>query len=606
MVVYLQRCVVPILGTRCGMTSDSSCPLFTARDYALLADGERGALVGPRGDVVWLCAPRWDSPAVFSRLLSGTGVFAVTPDSDDFVWGGSYEPGTLIWRSRWVTTDDIVECHEALAFPGEQDRLVLLRRIVAKDRGCRMRVHLDPRPEYGQRGVSWERTGTGTWEARGSGLGFRVHGLERARVNRDGALETFVEVAAGATHDIVLEVADGAIADEAPNVEELWSGTRRQWREQVPERHGTVADRDAHHARAVLRGLTSSRGGMVGAATMSLPERSERGRNYDYRYAWVRDQCFTGQSMAALGEYSLVDNAVRFVADRLRQDGASLKPAYTVDGGYVPEENELSLPGYPGGAAITGNRATHQFQLDVFGEALSLFAAAAEADRLDMGTWAAVEVAAEAIAQRWEEPDAGIWELDAQWWTHSRLACVAGLKAVAAHAPAGRAAQWAALADRILADTSCRGVHPSGRWQRAADDPRIDAALLLPAIRGAVPPEDPRAQETVAAALREPASEDYLYRFPQEGRLGEEEGAFLLCSLMMSLSLHQQGRDVEANRWFERVRGCCGPAGLFSEEWDVRQRQSRGNLPQAFVHAFFAETAHALAQPHGSHRPGQA
>jgi len=344
---------------------------------------------------------------------------------------------------------------------------------------------------------------------------------------------------------------------------------------------------------------------MVGAATMSLPERAKRGRSYDYRYAWVRDQCFTGQSMAAVGDHDLLDTAVGFVADRLRQDGAELRPVYTVDGGHVPEESELPLPGYPGGAAIAGNRATHQFQLDTFGEALSLFGAAAEADRLDVGAWAAVEVAVDAIATRWDEPDAGIWELENRWWTHSRLSCVAGLRSIAAHAPSGRAAQWAALADRILSETSRRCVHPSGRWQRAADDPGIDAALLLPAIRGAVPPDDPRAVQTVSAALRELASEEYLYRFPQDGHLGDDEGAFLLCSLMMALSLHQQGRDVEANRWFERVRGCCGPAGLFSEEWDVRQRQSRGNLPQAFVHAFFAQTARVLAEPHDSHPFGR-
>jgi GH15 family glucan-1,4-alpha-glucosidase len=310
----------------------------------------------------------------------------------------------------------------------------------------------------------------------------------------------------------------------------------------------------------------------------------------------VRDQCFVGQSMASLDDFTLLDNAVSFIGDRLRADGAHLRPAYAVDGSEVPGETKLALPGYPGGQAIAGNRASEQFQLDAFGEALSLFATAGARDRLDTGAWAAVEVAVGAIRERWNEPDAGIWELENRWWTHSRLACVAGLRSISTVAPRGQAAEWAALADAILAETGRRGVHPSGRWQRAAEDPGIDAALLLASIRGAVAWDDPRALETVTAALSELASEEYLYRFPQDGELGEEEGAFLLCSLMMALSLHQQGRDVEANRWFERARGCCGPAGLFSEEWDVLQRQTRGNLPQAFVHAFFAETAHTLAQ----------
>ncbi|MFC4245135.1 glycoside hydrolase family 15 protein [Gryllotalpicola reticulitermitis] len=588
------------------MTGATGYGLHVARDYALIADGERGAIMGPRGEVVWLCAPRWDSPAVFSRLLGGDSLFAITPDADDYVWGGYYEPGTLVWHSRWVEDAHIVECQEALAFPGEQDRLVLLRRVVAGEGDCRVRIVLHPRPGYGRHRVSWSRSGRTLWEGHGSGLSFRVQGLEDARLSADGGLEAVLTVAAGEQHDVVLEIAGGVLAEEPAEEERLWTATRERWRSEVPETHGTVADRDVHHARAVLRGLTSSHGGMVAAATMSLPERAEQGRNYDYRYAWIRDQCFTGQSMASLGDYALLDNAVSFVADRLQQDGPGLKPAYAVDGGPVPDEKRLPLPGYPGGVAIAGNRANQQFQLDAFGEALSLFGTAARLDRLDVEMWPAVEVAVDAIAARWDEPDAGIWELKARWWTHSRLACVAGLRAVAAHAPSGRGAQWAALADRILAEVGNRGVHASGRWQRAADDPGIDAALLLPAIRGAVAWEDPRALSTVSAALGELASEEYLYRFPQNGQLGDEEGAFLLCSLMMALSLHQQGRDVEATRWFERVRGCCGPAGLFSEEWDVLQRQSRGNVPQAFVHAFFAETARALAEPHRDHSAGQA
>ena len=100
------------------------------RDYALLADGQRGALVGPRGDIAWMCAPRWDSDGVFSSLIGGCGSYVVTP-TGRFVWGGHYEDGSLIWRSRWITDSGIVECREALAFPGDPHRTVLLRRIIA-------------------------------------------------------------------------------------------------------------------------------------------------------------------------------------------------------------------------------------------------------------------------------------------------------------------------------------------------------------------------------------------------------------------------------------------------------------------------------------------
>ena len=101
------------------------------RDYALIADGERGALVSPRGDIVWMCAPRWDSDAVFSALIGGDGVYAVTP-TQTFVWGGYYEEGTLTWRSRSITAAGATECHEALTFPGVPGRVVVLRHIVAR------------------------------------------------------------------------------------------------------------------------------------------------------------------------------------------------------------------------------------------------------------------------------------------------------------------------------------------------------------------------------------------------------------------------------------------------------------------------------------------
>jgi GH15 family glucan-1,4-alpha-glucosidase len=344
-----------------------------------------------------------------------------------------------------------------------------------------------------------------------------------------------------------------------------------------------------------MSGLTSVSGGMVAAATTSLPERARAGRNYDYRYAWIRDQCYAGRAAAVSGAPALLDEAVRFVAARLRDDGPRLRPAYTVTGGRPPDEHELPVPGYPGGASIAGNWVNEQHQLDAFGEALLLFASAAEHHRLDAAAWRAAEIAADAVEARWREPDAGIWELDDAHWTHSRLMCVAGLRAiVAARRHDRRAARRTALAERILAETAATGVHPSGRWQRATDDPRVDAALLLPAIRGAVAPDDPRSVATLRAVRDELCDDGYAYRYrPDERPLGDAEGAFLLCGFLMALALERHGDRVGAARWFERNRAACGPPGLLSEEFDVRQRQMRGNLPQAFVHALLLECAYA-------------
>ncbi len=413
-------------------------------------------------------------------------------------------------------------------------------------------------------------------------------------------LELDVELEAGSHCDLVLALDTDGETD-IPDPDRAWSGTESHWHERVPEFEHTIAPRDTRHAYAVLAGMTSAAGGMVAAATTSLPERAEEGRNYDYRYVWIRDQCYAGQAVARAGAYPLLDEAVGFVSRQLLADGPDLKPAYTTTGGPVPDERRLNLPGYPGGWDRVGNWVNKQFQLDAFGEALLLFASAADHDRLDADGWRAVEIAAEAIAKRWQEPDAGIWELDPDHFTHSRLVCAAGLRQISRRHPGGekvdsseQVRNWLALADRITAKAAAEALHPTGRWQRSPSDDRVDAALLVPALRGAVAADDPRSIATVHAVERELTVDGYCFRFrPDERPLGEAEGAFLLCGFLLSLAYQQQGEVVKAARWFERNRAACGPPGLLSEEFDVTQRQLRGNLPQAFVHAMVLECSAA-------------
>ena len=584
-----------------GSGQDRTFP-YALRDYALLADGERGAVVGPRGDIVWMCAPRWDSDAVFASLVGGDGLYAVTPVAR-FVWGGYYEEGSLIWRSRWITDEGIIECREALALPGDAHRAVLLRSITAGDRPARIRVSLDPRAEFGQKSLRSLRHGRSCWTGRLGGLHLRWSGeVAQAAVIRAGRrsqLGLELTVPPGARRDLVLELSDQRLDSEPPDAGAAWQATQAAWAQDVPALDGVTARRDARHAYAVLRGLTSSAGGMVAAATTSLPERADAGRNYDYRYAWIRDQCYAGQAVAGAGPHPLLDQAVRFVSERLHADGPGLAPAYTVSGDRVPDQRRLDLPGYPGGFDMVGNWVNKQFQLDAFGEALLLLAAAARHDRLDSGGRRAAEIAAESIAARWQEEDAGIWEIDNQAWTHSRLTCAAGLRAAARTcASPALGTDWSGLADVIVADTARHAVHPSGRWQRSPADDTLDVALLLPAIRGAIPADDPRTTETLRCYLAGLTQDGYAYRFRHDDRpLAEAEGAFLLAGFVLALALKQQGRDVDAARWFERNRAACSTAGLYCEEYDVAERQLRGNLPQAFVHALMLECAARIDAP---------
>ncbi|MEU6284493.1 glycoside hydrolase family 15 protein [Streptomyces sp. NPDC047028] len=572
---------------------DGACPPWVLRDYATLADGERGALVDPKGRIVWLCAPRWHDDAVFSSLIGGAGHFAVTPTDDWHVWGGYYEDGTLIWVSRWVARDSVVECRDALAMPASSDRLVLLRRMRVERGAARLRMSLDPRPGFGSERVRNARLDGEVWTARAGGLHLRLLGAHRASWGEEGLRGEF-RLAEGEEHDLVLELSERpGTGPLEPG--RLWRETEQQWKDAVPDCSDLAAPRDARHAYAVLRGLTSASGGMVAAATTSLPERANSGRSYDYRFAWLRDQSYAGLAVAAHGPHPLLDSAVRFVSERILVDGDGVRPAYTVAGGPVPGESSLPLPGYPGGSDRIGNAAATQFQLDTFGEALQLFAAAARHDRLTPEAEQAVTVAVDAVERNWQRPDAGLWELDDRWWTHSRLSVVCGLRRIAEVLPGATSERCAQSAEVILAETRRRCLRPDGRWRRAADDDGPEAALLVPLARGCMPAGDSSAA-TTRAYIEDYLGEDgYLYRFDHEGiPLGEAEGAFLLCGFTMALATHHLGDRQRAWRWFERTRSACGPAGLFAEEYDVHQRQLRGNLPQAFVHAMLLECAARL------------
>jgi hypothetical protein len=560
------------------------------RQYAFVGDGERGALVGPEGSVVWLPFPRWHDAPVFDALLGGAAFYEVQP-VDPFVWGGHYESGSLVWRNRWVVQGGaVVECRDTLCLPAGVDRAVLLRRIEhvgGDDVDVAVRLCAESALHGGVGGVRFE---SGSMVVQLGGVWLRCTGMRAPAQEARGVFTSLVRIAKGTSYDLLLELSTSPPRDAVPDAGRLWTDTERAWEQRVPVLSVSVAKRDARHAVAVLNGLTSSDGGMVAAATTSLPERADAGRNYDYRFAWIRDQSYVGEAAAVAGVEHLLDSAVAFVRDRLMADGVQLRPVYRVDGAPAGRQRRVPLPGYPGGSEVyDGNAASDQFQLDCFGEALQLFAVAAERDRLSREVWQAVEIAARGIEERWHEEDYGVWETRTSRWTHSRLVCAAGLARISRYAPPIEASRWSQLSERILGTAAETSLHASGRWQRSPDDPSVDAALLIPQIRGLVPVDDPRSKATLKAVIHDLTEDGLVYRYRQEP--GRAEGAFLLCSFWLAIATLQAHDTVGSARWFERARSACGPPALFAEEFDVEQRQLRGNLPQAFVHALLLETA---------------
>ena len=426
----------------------------------------------------------------------------------------------------------------------------------------------------------------------------RVPASAEVARSRAAGITLAVRLKPGEHHDLVAEFARGGELDEdPPDPEACWRATRAAWLESVPDCKGVLAGPDVARSLAVLRGMTDDHGGTVAAATTSLPERDDGDKDYDYRFCWIRDTCYVGRAGASVdGAEVVLDDAVRWVGERLRRDGSKLTPAYLGDGSPIFAPERLNVEGFPGGNDVIGNRVVEQFQLDVFGEALLLFARAAASERLDPAGWDAARIALEAIEARWEEPEAGIWELDPRRWTHSRLICVAGLRAIAGvGAPVEWRARAIALADHLLDRTNETSLDASGRWRRAQDDDGLDASLLLAEVRGALEPTDPRSEATRAAVVGGLVQDHYVYRFHSDGaKLGDEEGAFLICNFWMTLAMLGAGDAVSATRYFERGRAAMSTTGLFTEEYDTGEHQLRGNLPQAFVHAAFVEAAAAL------------
>jgi GH15 family glucan-1,4-alpha-glucosidase len=568
------------------------------REHSLIADGERGAVIGPHGNIVWMCLPRWHDEPVFAALIGGLGHYTVTPSDSWNVWGGSYLPGSLIWCGRWVTTHSIIECEDSLSYPGDRDAAVILRRIRTMSGPAQVTVSCQLSSGFDSHLLSEAQKADGVWTGQVDDVRMRWQGAHDAELDTDGCLRFELELEQGEEHTLALELSRSPLSETPVDAAELLESTYRSWDRTVAEVDRPGTNGDILQSYAVLAGLTSQDNGMVAAATMSLPERPKAHRDYDYRYAWIRDQCYAGQAVARLGPNPLLEAALTFVSDRINEHGTDLRPAYRVDGGDLPDEHRVGLLGYPGGTNIAGNWVNDQFQLDTPGEALNLFAKAAELDRMNDRRWQAVTTCVRIIEERWQHPDAGVWELEDGQWTHSRLACVSGLRSIARHTTGGEAARWQALAEEILADISAGGTDAEGVWQQLPDRAGTDAAILLPLVRGALPVDDPRTVATLRAVQRDLNRDGHIFRFRHGGRrLGDAEGSFTVCGFITALAAADQGDLPGAIHFFERARSAKTSSGLFTEEFDVRSHQLRGNLPQAFVHALFIETAMRLA-PH--------
>ena len=582
-------------------------------DYALIGDCHTAALVARNGSIDWLCFPRFDSGACFAALL-GTeehGCWALSPAGEVREIRRAYHDATLVLETEYETADGLVSIIDCMPPRSKEADLV---RIVVGQRGrVPMRMQFVLRPDYGSI-VPWvRRTKNGICAVAGPDTLTLQSDLELR--NENFRTEAEFTISAGQRVHFVLtwlpsHDADGVTAD----AEALLAQTERWWQEWSGRcTYQGLYRESVVRSLVTLKALTyAPTGGIVAAATTSLPERIGGIRNWDYRYCWLRDATFTLYALM-LGGYTAEaaawrDWLLRAVAGKPSQ----MNLIYGLAGERRLPELELDwLPGYENSRPVRiGNAAWKQFQLDVYGELMDAMHLARRGGLApDENAWRVERALVDHLESCWSEPDHGIWEMRGpkRHFTHSKvMAWVAVdrmVKAVEKYGLHGPVERWRSLRAKIHEEV-CRCGFDRARntFVQYYGGTELDASLLMIALVGFLPPNDPRIKGTVEAIERDLMEDGFVLRYrtqPKVDGLPPGEAPFLACSFWLADNLALMGRRDDARLLFERLLSLCNDVGLLAEEYDPATKRLLGNFPQAFSHVGLINTASNLSQPQG-------
>jgi GH15 family glucan-1,4-alpha-glucosidase len=586
-------------------------------DYALIGDTQTAALVGRNGSIDWLCLPRFDSGACFAALLgtSDHGHWQIGPADGALASSRRYRGDSLVLETTFTTPDGTVRVLDCMT---PRDRDPDLVRVVEGVSGrVPMRMELVIRFDYG-RSIPWVR--------RLDGRVYAVAGpdavvLDTPVATRGEDLRTIsdFEVAAGEQIPFVLEwhrshERPGPPIDAIAAIDD----TCEWWEDWVRRCHygGTWRD-PVVRSLITLKALTyAPTGGILAAATTSLPEQPGGVRNWDYRFCWLRDATFTLYALMTAGYRDEAQAWRDWLLRAVAGSPTDMQIMYGCAGERrLPELTLDWLPGYEGARPVrVGNAAVDQFQLDVFGEVMdSLHQARRVGIPPDPFSWGLQRSLMEFLESRWTEPDQGIWEVRGprRHFTHSKvMAWVAAdraVKAVERFGLTGPVERWRRLRDEIKADVCERGWDAErGTFTQFYGGAGLDAALLMIPLVGFLPAHDDRVRGTLAAVERELCEEGLVHRYHHHDGtvdgLPPGEGAFLACTFWLADNYALVGRSEEARATFERLLALRNDVGLLSEEYDVAARRQTGNFPQAFSHVPLINTARNLTFGGG---PGQ-
>jgi GH15 family glucan-1,4-alpha-glucosidase len=597
-------------------------------DYALLSDCHSAGIVGRDGSIDWLCLPRFDSPALFARVLDpDAGHWQIAPTGDAYEARRRYLPGSLVLETTFRTSAGVVRVTDAMCFQegqrghavGRQAPHEVLRLVEGVEGNVEMGMTLAPRPEYGLVRPLIRVTEVG---ARTFGGPNQVGVRSDRRISAaDAAMQASFRLAAG--EEAAFSLHWTAVADARPEptpperVRARIDDTTEAWRSWEAEHdiyRGPHRDLVRFSAR-VLKGLTyAPTGAIVAAPTTSLPETVGGERNWDYRFAWIRDASLT---LEALYIGACPEEAVDFVSFMTSSAGggasreSSLQIMYGIGGEHDLSERELPhLRGWRDSRPVrVGNGAWTQTQLDVYGELLnSLHLYRDKLGDLHPEIQRFSADLADTAAGRWREKDQGMWEMRGEPLHHlsSKVLCWTALDRAVMLAPQlgefARVGEWTAARDEIHAAVLEQGWSDERQaFCQSFGSDELDAAQLLMPLVGFLPAGDPRMRSTIDAIADDLTDDGLVLRYRNREGLNAdglegEEGTFVICTFWLVSALALAGEVERAESLFDQLVSSANDVGLIAEEIGTENGELLGNFPQAFSHVGLITAANQIDQ----------
>lgn len=578
-------------------------------DYALLGDLQAAALVDRYGSVNWLCLPRFDSPACFAALLDGpeAGGWQLAPAAGGAVTRRRYRGDSLVLESVWETPEGTVRLLDFM--PPRRERPDVVRVVEGVTGRVPVRMSLRIRFDYGHVVPRVRRLDDAV---------VAVAGPDSVYLRTDapcevqhGEMSASFEVVAGQQVSFALTHSPSHLPPpRAVDADRALADTERFWSDWISGcRYSGRWAADVRRSLVLLKALTyAPTGGIVAAATTSLPELIGASRNWDYRYCWLRDATFTLQALLGTGFAAEARAWREWLVRAVAGDPARLQTMYGVDGvRRVPEQHLPWLAGYDGSTPVrVGNGAADQFQLDVYGEVLDGLHLARDAGLdTDDSAWDVQRALLDYLEGHWRERDSGLWEIRGQprHFVHSKVMAWAGvdraISGVERHGLDGPVGRWRRLRAEIHEEVCTKGFNAErGSFVQSYGSGNVDAALLLLPRVGFLPWSDPRVLGTLRAVETDLSQDGFLLRYRDTDTadgVDGSENAFLACSFWLADALQGIGRKGEATALFEKLLDVRNDVGMLSEEFDTRAGRQVGNVPQAFSLVGLINTARHLS-----------